>query len=100
MQHPKGLISLLFAAATLTALASPAQAVETITITGPSGTFGNDQVMCSGSLTTCPFVSIFSFLTPIGHNQVNGAIVTSASPTSNIDFTSVFLRTSPTAATR
>lgn len=91
MKRPYKILPLAVIAATLAALASPAQAVETIVISGPSGTFGNDQVVCAGALVSCAFTNTFNFLTPIGFNLANGTISTSALGTSNIDFTSVFL---------
>ncbi|MCY7280567.1 MAG: FxDxF family PEP-CTERM protein [Sphingomonas bacterium] len=91
MHYSKRLLPLAFAAAALTAVASPAHAVETITISGPSGTFGNDQVTCAGGLATCAFTNTFNFLTPTGFNLANASITTAAAGTSNINFTSVLL---------
>lgn len=73
------------------ALASPAQAVETMTISGSSGTFGNSQVDCGLGIASCAFISTFNFLTPTGFNLADATISTSALGTSNIDFTSVML---------
>ena len=90
MKFSKKILPLAVAAASLAAIASPAQAVQTLVITGPSGTFGNDGVGLAGSATT-PFTNTFSFVTPVGFNLVNGALVTSSLGTSNIDFTSAML---------
>lgn len=85
-------LPLAVVAAALAAVASPAQAVETITITGPSGTFGNDNVVCAGGLTTtCAFTNTFSFVTPEGFNLTNATISTTDLGGNNIDFTSVLL---------
>ena len=84
-------MSLAAVAAALTALASPAQAVDTITITGPSGTFGNEAVTCPPGPLTCAFTSTFNFLTPIGFNLANATISSSALGGNNIDLTSVLL---------
>lgn len=91
MMRPNRLLPLAAVAAALAAVASPAQAVETITISGPSGTFGNDQVVCGGGLTTCAFTNTFNFLTPTGFNLANATISTSAAGSSNINFSSVML---------
>lgn len=91
MKRSLKLLPLAAVAAALAAVATPAQAVETITISGPSGTFGNDQVVCGSGLTSCAFTNTFNFLTPTGFNLANATISTSALGTSNIDFTSVLL---------
>lgn len=93
MTFSKRLMPLTFVAAALTAVASPAQAVETITITGPSGTFGNDSVVCPGdpAPATCAFTNTFNFITPEGYNLTNATISTTALGGNNINFTSVFL---------
>lgn len=91
MKNLKKLLPLAVAAASLAAFSAPAQAVETIIITGPSGTFGNDNVLCSGGAATCGFTNTFNFLTPDGFNLANGTLSTSATATSNIDFTSALL---------
>ena len=85
------LLPMAAVAATLAAVATPAQAVETITISGPSGTYGNDQVTCGVGITSCAFTNTFNFLTPTGFNLANATISTSALGTSNIDFSSVML---------
>ena len=91
MKSHKRLLPLAAFAAAISAIAAPAQAVETITISGPSGTFGNDQVLCTGAALSCAFTNTFNFLTPTGFNLANATISTSALGTSNIDFTSVLL---------
>lgn len=90
MKFSKKILPLAVAAASLAAIASPAQAVQTLVITGPSGTFGNDGVGLPGS-ATAPFTNTFSFVTPLGFNLVNGTLSTSSLGTSNIDFTSAML---------
>ena len=72
-------------------LAPSAHAAETINITGPSGTFGNDAVQCAGDVVTCAFTNMFTFATPDASNLVNATISTSALGGNDIDFTSVFL---------
>jgi len=92
MKRMNKLMSMVVVAAA--AVASPAQAVETIFITGSSGIFGNDAVTCSAGATTCAFTNTFNFLTPTGFNLANATISTPQSttnPTSNVDFTSVLL---------
>lgn len=91
MNRTNRLLPLAIIAAALTAVASPAQAVETIVISGPSGTFGNDSVLCEGGALTCAFTNTFSFLTPTGFDLVNASISTSAAGSNNIDFSSVLL---------
>lgn len=91
MKTLKKLLPLAAVATALVAIAAPAQAVETIVISGPSGTFGNDNVICSGGVASCSFTNTFSFLTPAGFNQVNGTLSTSALGGSNIDFSSALL---------
>lgn len=86
MKCLKKLVPLAFVAAALTAIASPAQAVETIIISGPSGTFGNDEVVIQGA-----FTNTFNFITPIGFNLTNATISTTSGGGNNIDFTTVFL---------
>lgn len=86
MKLPTRLLPLAAVAAALTALASPAQAIETITISGPSGNFGDDNVTVQGA-----FMSTFNFLTPEGFNLANATISNSALGGNNIDFTSVLL---------
>lgn len=73
--------------------ASSAQAAQFITISGPSGNFGDDQVTCGTSTTTgpCSFTRSFTFNTPAGFRLASidiSSIATSNSLT-NIDFSSV-----------
>ena len=86
------LLSLAAAAAALTAFAAPAQAAETITISGASGIFGNDSVGAAGS-ATANFTNTFTFAAPVGFNLANATLSTTSSPlgTNNIDFTSALL---------
>ena len=86
MARFKKIIALGLAAAALTAVATPAMATQTIVITGPSGTFGDDSVTLQGL-----FTETFNFLTPVGYNLTNASISTSAAGGNNINFTSVLL---------
>ncbi len=88
---------LLAAATSMAALALPsaANAAQYMTISGPSGTFGDDSVMCSAGGTTgpCSFARTFSFITPAGFNlaSVDISSVATANPLTNIDFSTVTL---------
>jgi hypothetical protein len=78
------------------ALSSAANAAEFMTISGPSGTFGDDAVTCSASGTTgpCSFTRTFSFVTPAGFTLASADISSLAiagNALTNIDFTSVTL---------
>ena len=86
----KLLCTSVVAAASL--FASSANAAEFITISGPSGNFGNDDVTCEGA-GICSFTRTFNFTTPIGFNLASIGISTTATanPMTNIDFTSVML---------
>lgn len=86
MKRPSKLLPLAALVAALTVMASPAQAIQTILISGPSGTFGNDDVTAAGA-----FTNTFNFLTPVGFNLANATISSSALGGNNIDFTSVLL---------
>ena len=70
--------------------ASSANAAEFITISGPSGNFGNDSVTCPSSTVPCTFTDrLFNFVTPAGFNLASIVISTVAStnnPLTNIDF--------------
>lgn len=70
--------------------ASSAQAAQTLVITGPSGTFGDDEVVCSGA-SPCMFTREFAFTTPTGFNLLSLTIssIANINPMTNIDFTSV-----------
>ena len=86
---------LLSAGAALAAFALPAaaNAAQTITITGPSGTFGDDEVVCTGGATApCSFTRTFNFITPAGFTLASADISSVAtSALTNIDFSSVTL---------
>lgn len=88
---------LLAAAAAIAsvAAASGAQAAQFITITGPSGTFGDDTVACpAGATAPCGFSRSFQFATPSGFNLTSATISSVISGTSqitNLDFSSVTL---------
>jgi hypothetical protein len=88
----KKLVSL---AAMLTAsvFATSAQAAQTLTITGPSGTFGDDQVVCTAAANTgpCSFTRSFEFVTPAGFNLASITIssIATANSLTNIDFSTV-----------
>jgi hypothetical protein len=86
---------ILAAAASVAALALPsaANAAQFLTITGPSGTFGDDQVACGGAAGPCSFTRTFSFITPAGFNltSVDISSIATMNPMTNIDFSSVTL---------
>lgn len=73
--------------------ASGAQATQTIVITGPSGTFGNDDVTCPGGAAPCSFTNVFNFMTPMGFNLASATIssIETANPATALDFSSVTL---------
>ena len=65
-----------------------------MTITGPSGVFGDDQVICTeGAAGPCMFSRSFEFLTPAGFNEVSSDIssIATSNPLTDIDFSSVTL---------
>ena len=70
--------------------ASSANAAQFITLTGPSGVFGDDDVTCSGPVP-CSFTRSFSFVTPVGFNIASADIssISTANVATNIDFSSV-----------
>jgi hypothetical protein len=86
MKRSNRLLPLAAVVAALAAFASPAQAVETLTITGSSGTFGNDAVTPQGE-----FTNTFNFSAPVGFDLANATISTSALGDSDVSFTSVLL---------
>ena len=90
MKNSKKLLPLALVAAAVATFATPAQAVQTLVLTPPSATFGNDGVGAAGSATAA-FTNTFTFVTPTGFNISNGTLSTSALGGSNIDFTSAFL---------
>lgn len=74
--------------------ASSANAAQFLTITGPSGNFGDDQVTCSGGAAgPCLFSRSFEFMTPAAFNVVSSDIssIATSNPLTNIDFSSVTL---------
>ena len=82
----KLLCSSIVVAASL--FASSANAAQSLIISGPSGTFGEDQVVCTGgAIAPCAFTSTFNFTTPIGFNLSSIVVSTIASNAfTNIDF--------------
>ena len=85
----------LSAAVLATVMATGAQAAQTITITGPSGTYGDDEVVCAtGTTAPCTFTRSFNFVTPAGFNITSvdiSSIVSATNPLTDISFTSVML---------
>jgi hypothetical protein len=90
----KLILSALGGVAALT-MAPAAQAAQVITITGPSGTFGDDMVGCStGATAPCSFTRTFNFVTPAGFTLASAdisSIFSTDNPLTNIDFTTVTL---------
>jgi len=82
-------------ASTIAFAAAPAaQAAQTINITGPSGTYGDDNVTCAGGASFCSFTSTFNFTTPTGFNLASAdisSVLVGTNTATNIDFTSVTL---------
>ena len=78
-----------------TFMATGAQAAQFITITGPSGTYGDDDVVCAtGSTAPCSFTRTFNFVTPAGFNVTSAdisSIVSATNPLTDINFTAVTL---------
>ena len=76
-------------------LSSTSASAQTVTITGPSGTFGNDTVNCDSGAPTgpCSFTDTINFTTPSGYQLLNSTL--SASETSDpltfISFSSITL---------
>jgi hypothetical protein len=90
----KNLRLAIFAPIAAFGMTSAANAAQFLTITGPSGTFGDDQVVCSGGAAApCTFTRAFNFITPAGFNLASADIasVANANPLTNIDFSSVTL---------
>ncbi|MFD1786959.1 FxDxF family PEP-CTERM protein [Sphingomonas floccifaciens] len=74
--------------------ASSANAAQTIAISGPSGTFGDDEVTCASGVTSCTFERTFTFTTPSGFTLASadiGSNYTGNNLAANIDFTRVTL---------
>ena len=89
----KKFLTTLGVGAAVFAVAAPAQAAQSINISGPSGTFGNDSVTCDGS-APCSFTNLFNFVTPEGFSLVSAtisSIMTGNNQPTNIDFSSVTL---------
>jgi hypothetical protein len=88
---------ILAAATSIAALVVPAaaNAAQFMTITGPSGTFGDDQVICpdSGDSGPCSFTRAFNFVTPTGFTlaSVDISSIATSEPLTNIDFDTVTL---------
>jgi hypothetical protein len=82
-------------AATVGFAAAPAaSATQYLTITGPSGTYGDDTVTCANGGFSCSFSRTFTFTTPAGYNLSSAdisSVLTGTDQATNIDFTSVTL---------
>jgi hypothetical protein len=91
----KKLLGYVLGGAAALTLGSAAQAAQFLTITGPSGTFGDDTVGCStGATAPCSFTRTFSFTTPAGFTLGSfdvSSIFSTTNPMTNIDFSSVTL---------
>lgn len=75
-------------------MSASAQAAQFITITGPSGTYGDDEVVCTGGATApCTFTRAFAFVTPAGFNlaSVDISSIATLNPMTDINFSSVTL---------
>lgn len=70
-----------------------AHAAQTISISGPSGTFGDDNVLCVDTSSPCTFTRSFQFVTPATMilTSVDISSIATINPMTNIDFTSVAL---------
>jgi hypothetical protein len=82
-------------AATVAFAAAPsAQAAQYLTITGPSGTFGDNSVTCADNGVSCSFSRTFTFMTPVGYNLASAdisSVLTGNNQATNLDFSSVTL---------
>jgi len=74
----KRLSLVLAAAAACLGIASPATAAQTITISGPSGNFGDDEVVCASETESCDFTHTFDFLSPEGYQLVSSTFTSVA----------------------
>lgn len=86
----KLLISSAIVAASL--FGTSAQAASFLTLTGPSGNFGDDEVLCAeGATQPCSFTRSFQFVTPTGFNITSMDIssIATSNPLTNINFSSV-----------
>lgn len=76
------------------AAAPSAQAAQFMTISGPSGNFGDDSVTCAGSGVSCAFTRTFTFTTPTGFTLASSdisSLLSGNNLATNIDFTTVTL---------
>lgn len=90
--HKKFMYTSAIIAASL--MSASAQAADFINITGPSGTFGDDEVVCTGGATApCTFTRSFAFVTPAGFNLGSFDIssIATVNPMTDINFSSVML---------
>lgn len=88
--HIRLLISSAIIAASL--LGTSAHATTFLTLTGPSGNYGDDEVVCAeGATQPCSFTRSFQFVTPAGLNITSMDIssIATSNPLTNIDFSSV-----------
>jgi hypothetical protein len=76
------------------ALHAPASTCSaTLTISGPSGTFGDDSVTCDAA-APCSFTRVFEFVTPAGFNLASADVKSNYAGDNliaNLDFSSVTL---------
>ena len=76
-------------------MATGAQAAQFLEITGPSGNFGDNEVVCAtGTTGSCAFTRSFNFVTPAGFNITSvdiSSIISGTNPLTDINFTSVML---------
>ena len=74
-------------------LGTAAQAAQTLTITGPSGTYGDDEVVCGNAAAPCAFSRTFEFVTPTGFNLASADIssVATLDPMTDLSFGTVTL---------
>ena len=75
------------AGAAALAFGSAANAAQTIVISGPSGTYGDDEVLCdNGGSDPCEFEHTYDFLSPAGYELVSATISSVAADAfTNID---------------
>lgn len=76
-------------------MATSAQAAQFIDITGPSGNFGDNEVVCAtGAPAPCSFTRSFNFVTPVGFNLTSvdiSSIISATNSATDINFSSVML---------
>ena len=83
---------LAYLSAVLVASVFATSAQAAITISGSSGTFGEDNVVCpAGTPAPCTFTQNYEFVTPVGFNIASISVQTlaTANPLTNIDFSTV-----------